>query len=542
MSIRVSVVVAVYNPGPSFEELVSSLLRQTLPAEDFEVWFCDDGSEPESVARLTELTAAHPQLKTMLLPHSGWPGTPRNAGLDAAAGTYVFFADHDDYFGDDALRTMVDHADEWRSDVLVPRLTRVGRRPSMRMFRRNVPDAKLGVDPLLEYLTPHKLFRTTLLREHGIRFPDGRVRLEDHLLVTRAYFAARVISILADYPCYYWTVRKDRPSASVGRLDPDSYFGYLGQVLDVVEANTEPGDLRDRLLAHWYAGKVLDRVGTHFLLNYPDDYRTHLLDVLEPFVTQRFPARLDRYLPFPKRVRSALLRADRRDALVRLAEVDRQARCIAHATALEWDDRGRLAVTAEAELRIDGSPARFVPGPGGSLVWDVPVALPSDVVTPEVLDAAPDIAADSIVVLVRDRGDSTDAWLPDDVQERLPGAPLRVRALLDPRTARLGRRLGRRSELGVDGVRAGWPFTIILRVSEEVLAAAGPPRRVGARIFTLGRGRYGQLLLTATRAPKPAPAPPPPPTAPPAPVPGWQRIARGVRRRLRRLPTSRAKG
>ena len=62
----------------------------------------------------------------MLLPHTGWPGTPRNAGLDAATGTYVFFADHDDHFGDDALRTMVDHADAWGSDVLVPRLTRVG--------------------------------------------------------------------------------------------------------------------------------------------------------------------------------------------------------------------------------------------------------------------------------------------------------------------------------------------------------------------------------------------------------------------------------
>ena len=539
MSIRVSVVVAVFNPGPSFEELVASLLRQTLPADAFEVWFCDDGSEPESIARLEELTAGHPHLKVMLLPHSGWPGTPRNAGLDAAAGTYVFFADHDDYFGDDALRTMVDHADEWGSDVLVPRLTRVGRRPSMRMFRRNVPDAQLGVDPLLDYLTPHKLFRTTLLREHVIRFPDGRVRLEDHMLVMKAYFAAGVISILADYPCYYWTVRKDRPSASVGRLDPVSYFGYLGQVLDIVEANTEPGELRDRLLVHWYGGKVLDRVGRQFMVNYPDDYRAHLLDVLEPFVAARFPARLDRHLPFPKRVRSALLRAGRRDDLVRLAVVERQERCTAYATALEWDDRGRLRVTVEVQLTFDGEPARFTPAPGGSLVWEVPIALPADVVTPQVLDAAPDVAADQLVVLVRDRRDSTDAWLPDDVHERLPGAPLQVRAVLDPRTARLGRRLGRRSELGVDGVRAGWPFAIMLRASEEVVAAAGPPRKVGARMFTLGRGRYGQVLLTATKAPTPAP---PPPKAPaPAPVPSWQRVARGVQRRLRRLPTSRPK-
>jgi glycosyltransferase involved in cell wall biosynthesis len=540
VSIRVSVVVAVYNPGPSFDELVASLLRQTLAAEEFEVWFCDDGSEPETIAQLERLTAEHPHLKVMLLPHSGWPGTPRNAGLDAAAGTYVFFADHDDYFGDDALRTMVDHADEWGSDVLVPRLTRVGRRPSMRMFRRNVPDARLGEDPLLEYLTPHKLFRTTLLREHGIRFPDGRVRLEDHLLVTRAYFAARVISILADYPCYYWTVRTDRPSASVGRLDPTSYFGYLGQVLDIVEGGTEPGELRDRLLAHWYAGKVLDRVGTHFMVNYPDDYRAHLLDVLEPFVAERFDPRLDQYLPFPKRVRSALLRAGRRDDLVRLAEVDQQIVCRARATEVAWGAGGRLQVTAEAEVQLrDGTPLRFVPGADGALRWEPPVDLPADVVTPEVLDASRDVAADQMVVLLRDRKDSTDCWLPDDAHERLPGAPLRVRALLDPKTARLGRPIPRRSELGVDGTRAGWPFTIMLRVSDEVLAQAGPPKRVGSRVFTLSRGRQGPLSITGVRVPKPKTPPPPPP---PPPTPGWKRVARGVRRRLRRLQGSGSKG
>ena len=75
-----------------------------------------------------------------------------------------------------------------------------------------------------------------------------------------------------------------------------------------------------------------------------------------------------------------------------------------------------------------------------------------------------------------------------------------MRARLDPRAARLGRRRGRRSELGVDGSRAGWRFTVILRVDEEVLAAAGPPRQVGGRVLTLGRGRPGQVLLTATKA------------------------------------------
>ena len=51
---------------------------------------------------------------------------------------------------------------------------------------------------------------------------------------------------------------------------------------------------------------------------------------------------------------------------LRLAEVDRTTRATAHATALEWDDQGRLLVTAEAALSIAGEPARYVPGPDGA--------------------------------------------------------------------------------------------------------------------------------------------------------------------------------
>src|SRR3712207_7686009 len=40
-------------------------------------------------------------------------------------------------------------------------------------------------------LSPHKLFRRTLLDENGIRFPEGRRRLEDHPFVMHAYFHAR---------------------------------------------------------------------------------------------------------------------------------------------------------------------------------------------------------------------------------------------------------------------------------------------------------------------------------------------------------------
>ena len=59
------------------------------------------------------------------------------------------------------------------------------------------------------------------LDEHGIRFPEGRRRLEDHVFVMQAYFQAQRISVLADYPCYHWVhARRRARNASYAALEP----------------------------------------------------------------------------------------------------------------------------------------------------------------------------------------------------------------------------------------------------------------------------------------------------------------------------------
>ena len=496
MPVRVSVVVAVHDPGPQFEDLVDSLLAQTLPAREFEVLFCDDGSDAPTRARLAAVTAGQPHWQVLALEHSGWPGKPRNAGIDAARGRYLFFADHDDALGAEALERLCDLADTLGSDVVVGKLVGVGRTLPLGTFARDVERAVLGVDPLLDLLTPHKLFRTAFVREQGIRFPEGRVRLEDHLFVMRAYFAARVISILASYPCYYWAVRQDRPSASAGLIDPAPYYASMEQVLDVVEAGAGRGELLDRLLPHWYGTKVLRRLGGAALLDYPDGYAAQLLAVARPLVARRFPARIDVHLPFPLRVRSALLRAGRDADLHALAAVEAAITGWATATAVRWTDDGRLRVDVRAG--VTGAAALvFVPAaPGGPAArWRPPVPLAPDVATPDVLDAGDDLARDDVQLFLRDEEDS--AFYGQG--EPAPGAT--VTAFVDPRTGRSGRPVTARSALLVQVRHAGWVEVVPVQVDAAVLAAAGAHRVVGRQVLRVGRTADGYLLLEAEQTP-----------------------------------------
>lgn len=377
---KITVVVPVYNTGEHIEACIDSLLKQSMPAEDYEVIFVDDGSTDETPARLDEVAAANANVTVIHTPNSGWPGRPRNIGIEHARGKYIYFVDHDDWLGDEALERLYAYAEENGADVVIGKMSGHGGRGVPRqLFLHNRPDAKLGDDPLLTILTPHKLFRKEMLDSNGIRFPEGKRRLEDHLFVMQCYFAARRISVLSDYLCYHWF--RHGENASSVRSDPKVYFDSLRDVLDVVETNTEPGDFRDKLLSHWYRGKMLRSVSGRGFLTNPEPNRTETFREVRNLALERFGPGVIKNLSALDRIRSALLTADRLDLLIQLAEWEVELRPEGWLEAVSW--RG-------GELRLRYCVA-LVDGRGhlvgfdvrrGKPHWRVPPAIASSGVVP----------------------------------------------------------------------------------------------------------------------------------------------------------------
>ena len=127
-----------------------------------------------------------------------------------ARGEYVYFVDNDDWLGRTRCSACTTRAERDEADIVIGKVVGEGKFVARSVFKRDRRDVTLEWPPLVRLLTPHKLFRKALLDEHGIRFPEGRRRLEDHVFTMHAYFHAQRISVLAGYPCYHWVLREER--------------------------------------------------------------------------------------------------------------------------------------------------------------------------------------------------------------------------------------------------------------------------------------------------------------------------------------------
>lgn len=408
--VKVSVVVPTYNAGPYLDPCLRSLLDQTLSPDEYEVIFIDDGSTDGTDRRLAALAAEHPHLRLITQPNSGGPGGPRNRGIDAARGEYIYFLDHDDWLEPDALELMHAMALRNDADIVLGKMVGHGKGVPMAVFRASRDRAHILDDHLLRMLTPHKLFRAELIRAHDLRFPEGPCRLEDHRFVLTAYFKARIISVLADSACCHWVKRDDNGNYSAQRFDPTAYFADLSAVLDIVDAHVDPGEERDRYYAHWFRSKMLRRLGGRQFLAYEPDYRESLYEAIRKLTDERFPPRIDRWLPAHLRVRAELVRADGYADLVALAEAEHGLTLAPRVEDLSVDEAGlRVRLSATMTYR-DGTPVAFRQV-GDRLLWELPVS-PGTPVSEAARDVTGGLGDGRLEVIIRHRASRADYLLP----------------------------------------------------------------------------------------------------------------------------------
>jgi glycosyltransferase involved in cell wall biosynthesis len=355
--VRVSVVVPTHNTGKTVLTGLRSLLGQTMPRSRFEVIYVDDGSSDSTVDLLEDEIAdqgAQETVRVVRAEHSGWPGRPRNIGTDLARGEFVHYVDDDDWLAPEALERTYARAQQTDADIVIGRMAGHGRKAPRALFEKPMTSCDLRTDTrLLASMTVHKLFRRAFLRRHGLRFPEGKVRLEDHMFTLRAFLLTDRVATVHDYTCYHWVRHADDgQNISFSTIEPFSYVQSIRNVLAVLDAPdtcVPPGRHRNRLIAKWFGKKALDRISGKQLLDLPEERRAEWVAAVGALASE-LPREVDTALPTRLRIVAALARHG--DGAL-LAEQARFEVGVVHRPRVESarsKDGGQLAVRASTTL------------------------------------------------------------------------------------------------------------------------------------------------------------------------------------------------
>ena len=109
MAVKLSVIIPVYCVEATLERCLQSVVGQTF--RDIEVILVDDGS-PDGCPQLCDEWAARDSRISVIHQRNRGLSAARNAGLDAAQGEWVTFADSDDFLDTDTYALLMAQADD----------------------------------------------------------------------------------------------------------------------------------------------------------------------------------------------------------------------------------------------------------------------------------------------------------------------------------------------------------------------------------------------------------------------------------------------
>ena len=105
---KISVIIPSYKPGEYIKDCLSSLKRQTLPTDDFEIVVVLNGCDAPYLSVLEQYVQEENMANVRVI-QTDTPGVSnaRNVGIDSAKGEYLLFLDDDDWVSDNYLTNLL---------------------------------------------------------------------------------------------------------------------------------------------------------------------------------------------------------------------------------------------------------------------------------------------------------------------------------------------------------------------------------------------------------------------------------------------------
>ncbi|MBR2333181.1 MAG: glycosyltransferase [Rikenellaceae bacterium] len=209
MTLRISVIIPVYNAEQFLAQCVDSVLAQN--GLDFEVLLINDGSRDRSLEICQNYAAQDPRVRVFDKPNGG-VSSARNMGLDNALGEWVMFVDADDGLAAEAFEVLSPHLAD--NDVVRFSSRNIFADGGVR-YRRLTPAANR--DESFAQVIGHRsicaawsgVFRRAIFEQHKVRFSTQLTYGEDWLVLATILFHSSKVVTLHDAHLYIYNRGND---------------------------------------------------------------------------------------------------------------------------------------------------------------------------------------------------------------------------------------------------------------------------------------------------------------------------------------------
>ena len=216
ISIKISIVIPVYNAEKYLSQCIESVCNQTL--QEIEIIVVNDGSTDNSYNIIKEWQPKDSRIKFIDSANLG-VSNARNLGLDAARGQYIGFIDADDWVETDMFQQLSEMISSNDSDLAICNIM-VHQNSNKSYERLKLVDEKIDIesdklsflnmmmDFRFDYSNWNKLYKREIIIENKIRFVSGMKIWEDLLFnLQYTYYASKVI--LVNQSLYHYRIHEE---------------------------------------------------------------------------------------------------------------------------------------------------------------------------------------------------------------------------------------------------------------------------------------------------------------------------------------------
>ncbi|MBN1498121.1 MAG: glycosyltransferase family 2 protein [Spirochaetes bacterium] len=235
MTIKVSVIVPVYNTEKYLSQCIESILNQTLT--DLELIIVNDGSSDGSLKIIEKYKNIDDRI--VLINNdkpSGNPGTPRNQALRVARGHYIGFVDSDDWVESENFELLYNKGLENNSQIVLMRGFYKNFDGKTQTFASSIGQHEIyNKEQLFAKYSSNaiwdKLFKKDFLDLYELQLAETKIGVDIPFVISGILLAER-ISIVDGITYHY---RQNVENSTLHKRESGNY-SFLKHVYDITES------------------------------------------------------------------------------------------------------------------------------------------------------------------------------------------------------------------------------------------------------------------------------------------------------------------